>query len=487
MEFHTKTLTELSAALAAGETSSRALTEYFIARFDAFDGALNTLVTKTFERALADADAADARRAAGQSLGSLDGLPFAHKDIFCTKGVKTTCGSKMLDNFISPYDATVVEKLKAAGMVCLGKTNMDEFAMGSSNETSYFGPVKNPWDADKVPGGSSGGSASAVGARLVLATTGTDTGGSIRQPAAFCGITGIKPTYGRVSRYGMIAFASSLDQAGVFATTAEDAAHVLQAMSGFDERDSTSMERPVDDLVSSLADSLKGKIIGLPKQFFAEGLEPEVKAAVDEAINEYKKLGAVVKEIDLPNIGLSVPVYYVVAPAEASANLSRFDGVRYGHRCDNPADLTDLYERTRAEGFGDEVKRRIMMGAYALSSGYYDAYYIKAQKIRRLIRDDFLKAFEEVNIIAGPTTPGLPFGLGEQTDDPVTMYLNDIFTIGVNLAGLPGMSIPVGMAKGLPIGLQLIGKHFGEAELLNAAHQYQQATDWHKQMPAAYQ
>lgn len=487
MEFHTQTLTDMSAALAAGETTSRALTEHFIARFEAFDGDLNTLVTKTFEQALADADAADQRRANGESLGPLDGLPFAHKDIFCTKGVKTTCGSKMLDNFISPYDATVVENLKAAGMVCLGKTNMDEFAMGSSNETSYFGDVKNPWDSNKVPGGSSGGSASAVGARLVPATTGTDTGGSIRQPAAFCGITGIKPTYGRVSRYGMIAFASSLDQAGVFATTAEDAAYILQAMSGFDERDSTSIDRPVDDLVSGLGESLAGKTIGLPKQFFDDGLEPSVRDAVNEAINVFKDLGATIKEIDLPNIGLSVPVYYVVAPAEASANLSRFDGVRYGHRCDNPEDLTDLYKRSRAEGFGDEVKRRIMMGTYALSSGYYDAYYIKAQKIRRLIRDDFLKAFEEVDMIAGPTTPGLPFGLGEQTDDPVTMYLNDIFTIGVNLAGLPGMSIPAGMEAGLPIGLQLIGKHFAEAELLNAAHQYQQQTDWHKQLPAAYQ
>lgn len=485
--WHTKTLTELSNAIAAGETTSRELTEHFIARVEAYDGELNTFVTRTFDAALAAADAADARRAAGESLGPLDGLPFAHKDIFCTKGVKTTCGSKMLDNFISPYDATVVEKLQAAGMVCLGKTNMDEFAMGSSNETSYYGDVKNPWDTSKVPGGSSGGSASAVGARLVPATTGTDTGGSIRQPAAFCGITGIKPTYGRVSRYGMIAFASSLDQAGVFATTAEDAALMLQAMSGFDERDSTSIERPVDDLVTGLGESLAGKTIGLPKQFFADGLEPEVKDSVDAAINEYKNLGAEVKEIDLPNIGLSVPVYYVVAPAEASANLSRFDGVRYGHRCDNPEDLTDLYKRTRAEGFGDEVKRRIMMGTYALSSGYYDAYYIKAQKIRRLIRDDFLKAFEEVDLIAGPTTPGLPFGLGEQTDDPVTMYLNDIFTIGVNLAGLPGMSIPVGEASGLPIGLQLVGKHFGEAELLNAAHQYQQVTDWHKAIPAAFQ
>lgn len=487
MTWHTKTLTELSAALAAGETTSRALTEHFVARIEANDDQLNTFVTRTFDAALAAADAADARRAAGEALGKLDGLPFAHKDIFCTKGVKTTCGSKMLDNFVSPYDATVVEKLQAAGMVCLGKTNMDEFAMGSSNETSYFGDVKNPWDTNKVPGGSSGGSASAVGARLVPATTGTDTGGSIRQPAAFCGITGIKPTYGRVSRYGMIAFASSLDQAGVFAATAEDAALMLQAMSGFDERDSTSIDRPVDDLIAGLGDSLSGKTIGLPKQFFADGLAPEVRSAVDTAINEYKNLGVQVKEIDLPNIGLSVPVYYVVAPAEASANLSRFDGVRYGHRCDNPEDLTDLYKRSRAEGFGDEVKRRIMMGTYALSSGYYDAYYIKAQKIRRLIRDDFLKAFEEVDLIAGPTTPGLPFGLGEQTDDPVTMYLNDIFTIGVNLAGLPGMSIPVGSANGLPIGLQLIGKHFGEAELLNAAHQYQQVTDWHQAVPAAFQ
>lgn len=487
MTWHTKTLTELSNAVAAGETTSRQLTEHFIARVEAFDGELNTFVTRTFDSALAAADAADARRVAGESLGPLDGLPFAHKDIFCTKGVKTTCGSKMLDNFISPYDATVVEKLQAAGMVCLGKTNMDEFAMGSSNETSYYGDVKNPWDTSKVPGGSSGGSASAVGARLVPTTTGTDTGGSIRQPAAFCGITGIKPTYGRVSRYGMIAFASSLDQAGVFATTAEDAALMLQAMSGFDERDSTSIERPVDDLVRGLGDSLKGKTIGLPKQFFDDGLDVPVRNAVNKAIKVFKALGADVKGIDLPNIGLSVPVYYVVAPAEASANLSRFDGVRYGHRCDNPEDLTDLYKRTRAEGFGDEVKRRIMMGTYALSSGYYDAYYIKAQKIRRLIRDDFLKAFEEVDLIAGPTTPGLPFGLGEQTEDPVTMYLNDIFTIGVNLAGLPGMSIPAGMEAGLPIGLQLIGKHFGEAELLNAAHQYQQKTDWHKAMPAAYQ
>jgi aspartyl-tRNA(Asn)/glutamyl-tRNA(Gln) amidotransferase subunit A len=485
MTLHTKTLAELSRGLDAGEFTSVELTQHFLDRITAFDGELNSFITVTPELALAQAKEADALRAAGKA-GPLTGIPLAQKDIFCTKGVKTTAASKMLDNFVSPYDAHTVEKLNAAGLVCLGKTNMDEFAMGSSNESSFYGAVKNPWDHSKVPGGSSGGSAAAVAARITPAATGTDTGGSIRQPASLVGCTGLKPTYGRCSRYGMIAYASSMDQAGTFTQTAEDAALLLGEMAGFDERDSTSIDREVPDYTATLNDSLAGLKVGVPKEFFAEGMAGGTRAAIDAALEQYKALGAELVEISLPNIGLSVPVYYVVAPAEASANLSRFDGVRYGHRCSNPEDLEDLYTRTRGEGFGPEVKRRILVGAYVLSAGYYDAYYVRAQKIRRLIRDDFLKAFESVDIIMGPVAPDVAFGIGEMVNDPIQMYLNDVYTIAVNLAGLPGMSIPAGFDRGLPIGLQLIGSHFDEARLLNAAHQYQQVTDWHKAMPATY-
>ena len=482
---HTKTLAELSAGLAAGEFTSVELTEHFLARIRQYDGELNSFITVTEEQALEQARTADARRAAGQA-GPLTGIPMAHKDIFCTNGVRTSCASKMLDPFIAPYDATVVSRLAEAGMVMLGKTNMDEFAMGSSNETSYYGPVKNPWDTQNVPGGSSGGSAASVAARLTPAATGTDTGGSIRQPAALCGITGLKPTYGRVSRYGMIAFASSLDQAGPMAASAEDCALLLGAMAGFDERDSTSVEREVPDYHAALGGDLKGLRIGLPKEYFGEGLDPQVAAAVQAAIEEYKKLGAELVEISLPNTHLAVPTYYVVAPAECSSNLSRMDGVRFGYRCADPKDLEDLYKRSRGEGLGPEVKRRIMVGAYALSSGYYDAYYLKAQQIRQLISKDFTEAFTQVDVIMGPTAPTAAFRLGEKKDDPVAMYLADIYTIAVNLAGLPGMSIPCGFAGGLPVGLQLIGNYFDEARLLQVAHQYQLATDWHRRLPSGY-
>jgi aspartyl-tRNA(Asn)/glutamyl-tRNA(Gln) amidotransferase subunit A len=404
---------------------------------------------------------------------------MAHKDIFCTDGVRTSCGSKMLDNFIAPYDATVVSRCRDAGLVSLGKTNMDEFAMGSSNETSYYGPVRNPWDSGRVPGGSSGGSAAAVAARLVPVATGTDTGGSIRQPAALCGITGLKPTYGRVSRWGMIAFASSLDQGGPMTRSAEDAALMLGVMAGFDPRDSTSVEQPVPDYTATLNDSLDGLRIGLPKEFFGEGLDAGMAAVIDTAVKQYEALGATVKEVSLPNTHLAVPAYYVVAPAECSSNLSRFDGVRYGHRAADPVDLEDLYKRSRGEGFGAEVQRRIMIGTYALSAGYYDAYYLKAQKVRRLIADDFRRAFEEVDVLMGPATPTPAFPLGDKTDDPVTMYLSDVYTISTNLAGLPGMSIPAGFQGGLPVGLQIIGNYFDEARLLNVAHRFQQETGWH--------
>ncbi|HET7922270.1 MAG TPA: Asp-tRNA(Asn)/Glu-tRNA(Gln) amidotransferase subunit GatA, partial [Gammaproteobacteria bacterium] len=429
---------------------------------------------------------ADQRIAKGEA-GPLTGLPIAHKDIFCTAGVRTSCGSKMLDNFIAPYDAHIVERFKQAGMVLLGKTNMDEFAMGSSNETSFYGPVKNPWDTTRVPGGSSGGSSAAVAARMAPAATGTDTGGSIRQPAALTNLTGIKPTYGRVSRYGMIAFASSLDQAGVITYTAEDAAMLLGAMAGFDERDSTSVDKPVPDYVAALDQPLEGLRIGLPKEFFDEGLDARVGDAVRAALKVYEKLGATVRDISLPNFWLSVPTYYVVAPAECSSNLSRFDGVRFGYRCEAPVDLMDLYTRSRGEGFGAEVKRRIMTGTYVLSAGYYDAYYLKAQQTRSLIRQDFIEAFKQVDVIMGPTTPTPAFRLGEKTDDPVTMYLNDIYANGVNLAGLPGMSLPMGFVDGLPVGLQIIGNYFDEARMLAAAHQYQRETDWHQQMPEGYE
>lgn len=482
---HNKTIAELSAGLKNGDFSSEELTSAFLERIKKLDGQVNSYISVTADGALSQAREADKRIAAGNAA-PLTGVPIAQKDIFCTNGVKTSSGSKMLDNFIAPYDATVVSKFNQAGAVMLGKTNMDEFAMGSSNETSFYGPVKNPWDLAAVPGGSSGGSAAAVAARLAPGATGTDTGGSIRQPAALCGITGIKPTYGRVSRYGMIAFASSLDQAGPMARTSEDCALMLNAMAGFDERDSTSVEKEVPDYTASLNDDLKGLKIGLPKEYFGEGLDPDVAKVIEASIDEYKKLGAEIVEISLPNTGLAVPTYYVVAPAECSSNLSRMDGVRFGHRCENPVDLEDLYKRSRGEGFGAEVKRRIMIGAYALSAGYYDAYYLKAQKLRQLISDDFKKAFEQVDVIMGPTSPTTAFNLGEKSDDPVTMYLSDIYTIAVNLAGLPGMSVPAGFVGQRPVGLQIIGNYFEEARLLNVAHKFQQASDWHTRAPEQF-
>ena len=480
---HNLTIAELVAGLRRRDFTSQELTRHFLARIERLDPRLNSFITVTAERALADAAAADATLARGEG-GPLTGVPIAHKDIFCTKGVRTSCGSRMLDSFVAPYDATVVERLAAAGVVGLGKTNMDEFAMGSSNETSYYGPVRNPWDTERVPGGSSGGSAAAVAARLCPAATATDTGGSIRQPAALCGITGIKPTYGRVSRWGMIAFASSLDQGGIMTRSAADAAPLLQAMAGFDPRDSTSAQEPVPDYPAGLDADLKGLRIGLPKEYFGEGLDPGVAASVQEAIKVYEGLGATVQEISLPNSPLSVPVYYVVAPAECSSNLARFDGVRYGHRCAEPEDLRDLYERSRAEGFGAEVQRRILIGTYVLSAGYYDAYYLKAQQIRHLIAEDFRRAFEQVDVIMGPTSPTTAFPLGSKADDPVAMYLNDIYTIATNLAGLPGMSIPVAPVGGLPVGLQMVGNYFEEGRLLNAAHRLQRETGWHLAAPA---
>jgi aspartyl-tRNA(Asn)/glutamyl-tRNA(Gln) amidotransferase subunit A len=485
MTMHTKTLAQLSAGLKAGEYSSVELTQHFLSRIEQFDSTLNSFITVTPEQALEQAKTADARRAAGDA-SDLTGIPIAHKDIFCTQGVRTSCASKMLDNFISPYDATVVTKLAEAGVVCVGKTNMDEFAMGSSNETSYYGPVRNPWNIDCVPGGSSGGSAAAMSASLAAAVTGTDTGGSIRQPAALTGITGLKPTYGRVSRYGMIAFASSLDQAGPMTKTAEDAAMMLQAMAGFDVKDSTSADRPVDDYVSGLNNSIAGLKVGVVKEFMTGDLDSGIAASTQAVLDELKRQGAEIVEVSLPNAHLSVPAYYVVAPAECSSNLSRFDGVRFGHRCNNPKDLTDLYERSRSEGFGSEVKRRIMIGAYALSAGFYDAYYIKAQKIRQLIANDFAEAFKQCDVIVSPTAPDTAFKLGEKTDDPVSMYLQDIYTIAVNLAGLPGMSIPAQHANGMPVGFQLVGNLFDEARLLNVAHQIQQATDWHLATPEGF-
>ena len=482
---HDKTIAELAQGLKNKEFSSVELTQGFLARIRQHNPELNAFVTVTEEQALAQAQAADAALAAGQA-GPLTGVPIAQKDIFCTKGVRTSCGSKMLDNFIATYDATVVERFKQAGSVMLGKLNMDEFAMGSSNETSFYGPVKNPWDIGTVPGGSSGGSAAAVAARLAPGATGTDTGGSIRQPASFCGITGLKPTYGLVSRWGMIAFASSLDQGGPMARTAEDCALMLQAMAGFDPRDSTSLDRPVPDYSAGLNSSLEGLRIGLPKEFFGEGLDDDIAKLIHAAVAEYEKLGATVREVSLPNMHLSAPAYYVVAPAECSSNLARLDGVRYGHRCNDPKDLKDLYMRSRGEGFGAEVQRRILIGTYALSAGYYDAYYLKAQKVRRLISDDFKRAFAEVDVIMGPTSPSVAFRFGEKSADPIAMYLSDIYTISVNLAGLPGMSIPVGFSKELPVGMQLIGNYFSEEKLLNVAHRYQQATDWHRRAPGAF-
>ena len=477
-------LRQLSQALAAKRISSVELTRLFLDRIERLNPALNAFVTVDPEKSLKMARAADARIAAG-AAGPLTGIPIAQKDIFCAEGWRTTCGSKMLANFVSPYDATVIRKMEAeAGLVSLGKTNMDEFAMGSSNETSFFGPVRNPWDTSRVPGGSSGGSAAAVAARLAPAATGTDTGGSIRQPAALCNLTGLKPTYGVVSRYGMIAFASSLDQGGPMAASAEDCALLLNAMAGFDERDSTSLDRPVEDYARNLERPLAGLRIGLPREFFGEGCAAGVMAAVQAALGEYGKLGATLVEVSLPNSHLSVPAYYVIAPAEASSNLSRFDGVRYGYRAPEYGSLDDMYQKSRAQGFGDEVKRRILIGAYVLSHGYYDAYYLQAQRIRRLIADDFVEAFKACDVIMGPTSPSTAFRLGEKAADPVQMYLSDIYTIAVNLAGLPGMSIPCGFADGLPAGLQLIGNYFAEARLLNVAHRYQQATDWHRRPPA---
>jgi aspartyl-tRNA(Asn)/glutamyl-tRNA(Gln) amidotransferase subunit A len=479
------TMAALAAALRARAISSVELTRLFLERIASHQSELNAFISISAEAALAEAERADRRLQAGEG-GPLTGVPLAHKDIFCTRDERTTCGSRMLSEFVSPYDATVVERLRAAGVVMLGKTNMDEFAMGSSNETSYFGPVRNPWDLTRVPGGSSGGSAAAVAARLTPAATATDTGGSIRQPAALCGVTGLKPTYGRVSRYGMIAFASSLDQGGLITISAEDAALLLAAIAGFDERDSTSVELPVPDYSAGLDQPLKGLKIGLLKEFFDQGLDPEVAQLIHAALELLRAEGAVLKEVSLPNLPLSVPTYYVVAPAECSSNLARFDGVRYGHRCERPRDLLDLYQRSRGEGFGAEVKRRIMTGTYVLSAGYYDAYYLKAQRVRSLISADFERAFHEVDVLIGPTTPTAAFELGAKTADPVTMYLNDIYTIGANLAGLPAISVPCGFTRGLPIGMQIIGPHFAEDRLLNVAHRYQHETDWHRRVPSGY-
>ncbi len=483
--WHANTLAELSAALQKGSVSSVELTGLYLARIAQHQDALNAFISVTQEAALLEAERADARLRAGER-GALIGVPIAHKDIFCTAGQKTTCGSRMLANFVSPYDATVVERLRAAGAVMLGKTNMDEFAMGSSNETSYFGPVRNPWDVARVPGGSSGGSAAAVAARLAPAATATDTGGSIRQPAALCGVTGLKPTYGRVSRFGMVAFASSLDQGGLLTVSAEDAALLLAAMAGFDERDSTSVELPVPDYTASLEEPLKGLKIGLLQEFFDQGLDREIEQRIRGALDVLRLEGATLKEVSLPNLPLSVPTYYVVAPAECSSNLARFDGVRYGYRCERARDLLDLYQRSRGEGFGAEVKRRIMVGTYVLSAGYYDAYYLKAQRVRALISADFARAFHEVDVLIGPTTPTAAFELGAKTGDPVTMYLNDIYTIGANLAGLPAISVPCGFVQGLPVGMQIIGPHFSEPRLLNVAHRYQRETDWHRRAPPGF-
>jgi aspartyl-tRNA(Asn)/glutamyl-tRNA(Gln) amidotransferase subunit A len=473
------------AGLRAKEFSSVELTRLYLERIESSQSTLNAFISVTREQALLAAEAADRDLAASRG-GALTGVPIAHKDLFCTQGVRTTCGSRMLDNFVSPYDATVVAKLRSAGAVMLGKTNMDEFAMGSSNETSYYGPVRNPWNPALVPGGSSGGSAAAVAARLVPGATATDTGGSIRQPAALCGITGMKPTYGRVSRYGMVAFASSLDQGGVLTASAADAALMLREMAGFDAADSTSVDRPVPDYVAALEEPLAGLKIGLLKEFFDKGLDAENERRVREALKVFEGLGASLREVSLPHLPLSVPVYYVVAPAEASSNLARYDGVRFGHRCQNPRDLNDLYRRSRGEGFGAEVKRRIMTGTYVLSAGYYDAYYLKAQRVRALINADFIRAFDSVDVLLGPTTPTPAFALGAKTADPITMYLNDIYTIGANLAGLPAVSVPCGFVQGLPVGLQIVGPHFSEARVLNAAHAFQRLTDWHTRIPAGF-
>ncbi|MGH8297127.1 MAG: Asp-tRNA(Asn)/Glu-tRNA(Gln) amidotransferase subunit GatA [Steroidobacteraceae bacterium] len=482
---HENTLTELAAGLRARKFSSVELVRAYLERIEASQPALNAFVSIIGEKALEAAAVADGEIAAGRG-GALAGVPIAHKDLFCTAGVRTTCGSRMLDNFVSPYDATVVAKLKAAGAITLGKLNMDEFAMGSSNETSYYGPVRNPWNIDFVPGGSSGGSAAAVAARLVPGATATDTGGSIRQPAALCGITGIKPTYGRVSRYGMIAFASSLDQGGVLTRSAQDAALMLREMAGFDPKDSTSVDTTVPDYVAALDAPLAGVKVGLIKEFLDQGLDRENERRIREALGVLERLGATLREVSLPNLPLSVPAYYVIAPAECSSNLARYDGVRFGHRCKDPRDLQDLYRRSRGEGFGAEVKRRIMTGTYVLSAGYYDAYYLKAQRVRQLITADFKRVFGEVDVLVGPTTPTAAFRIGAKTADPITMYLNDIYTIGANLAGLPALSVPCGFVGGLPVGLQIMGPHFAEARILNVAHRYQLETDWHRKSPERF-
>ena len=482
---HDATIAQLAEALGTRRVSSGELTAHFLARISRLDGGLNAFISVTADKALAQAERADARLAAGEAT-PLTGIPIVHKDIFCTEGVRTSCGSRMLDNFVSPYDATAVARLEQAGAVMVGKTNMDEFAMGSSNETSFYGPVRNPWDRDTVPGGSSGGSAAAVAARLAAGATGTDTGGSIRQPAALCGVTGVKPTYGRISRYGMVAFASSLDQAGTLTRTAEDAALMLQVMSGPDRRDSTALPDPVPDYSAALAQPWENMTIGVPDNFFDAGLNPDNAQRVRDALSIFEQLGATLKDIHLENIDLSVPVYYVVASAEASSNLSRFDGVRFGHRAEAAGELTELYMRTRGEGFGAEVKRRILTGTHVLSTGYFDAYYLQAQKVRQLISEDFARAFREVDIIAGPTTPTPAFALGQKVDDPIQMYLNDIYTIGAPLAGLPALSMPCGLVGGLPVGLQLIGPHLGECRLLKAAHYFQRETDWHALAPPGY-
>ncbi|MGK0248398.1 MAG: aspartyl-tRNA(Asn)/glutamyl-tRNA(Gln) amidotransferase subunit A [Oleispira sp.] len=480
---HNKTLAQISQDLQAGEYSSIEVTQHFLDRIKNLDGQYNSFITVTDEKALIQAKAADELRAAGNA-NEWTGVPMAHKDIFCTEGVRTSCGSKMLDKFIAPYDSTVADNFNQVGAVSLGKTNMDEFAMGSSSESSFYGAVKNPWSEDHVPGGSSGGSAAAVAARLAPGITATDTGGSIRQPASFCGVTGIKPTYGRVSRFGMVSYASSLDQGGPIARNAEDAAMMLNVMAGFDKKDSTSIDRAVPDYRANLNNSMKGMTIGLPKEYFSADLDPVMAQTIQDAIKEYEKMGATLKEISLPNTNLCVPAYYVIAPSECSANLSRMDGVRFGHRCEDPKNIEDLYKRSRSEGFGDEVQRRIMLGSYALSAGFYDAYYKKAQQVRRLIKNDFVAAFNDVDVIMSPVAPSPAFKFGEKNKDPVSMYLEDIYTLATNLAGLPGMSVPAGMINDLPVGLQLIGNYFDESRLLNCAHQFQNATDWHTKTPA---
>ena len=482
---HTLSVSALRDALRRREFSSVELTTHFLDRIAAHDAALNSFITVTRDIALADAARADERRRAGAD-DPLLGIPVAHKDIFCTRGVRTSCGSRMLDTFIAPYDATVVDRFRAGGTVMLGKTNMDEFAMGSSNQTSWYGPARNPWDTNRVPGGSSGGSAAAVAAGLAPIATGTETGGSIRQPAALTGLTGLKPTYGRVSRFGMVAFASSLDQAGILARSAEDVALALGTIAGHDPNDSTSADRPVEDYPGALESDLSGMRIGVVKEQFGDGLDPEVGKLVEDAILDLERLGAALVDVSLPNSALSIPVYYVVAPAEASSNLSRYDGVRFGHRATHPVDMEDLYKRSRSEGFGDEVKRRIMIGTYVLSAGYYDAYYLKAQQLRRLISADFARAFDRVDLVLGPTSPFTAFPIGEKMDDPVAMYLCDIYTSGINLAGLPALSAPAGFARGLPVGLHLMGNHFREDLLLRVAYRYQQATDWHTRRPPRF-